>query len=459
MSVQAKRNNIRKVASNVMKLDPKNPIPYEPTGRSEAFLYTSAQNKYIPFLAPNDNYFQLLLEAKLLSPTNNSCVNSKTHFCIGGGLYFKDEKQSDQKFIDWAKKVNKKGQNLNKVLKSVFNNHLSVGNNFIEIIRGKVGKTKFIKIINRPFLDCRLSEPNEDDIPETVFISKKFRTKNGWDLKEDQVIELPIYYGNLDIPWYKSSHGTEHCIIHVKNEMPGYDYYGMPDNISSLPWQIMEYKGARYNIDNFENNMVIGGVLVVNGNLADNEITEIAKDVIHTHTGDGKSGRVMILSGQNMDASKSGYQPFDVHKDGSFLELDENTEKKIINSNNWDSALYGQHKTTGLGNGGNSYLTTIYNIKKKTVIEPIQRLIKEDFLYPLFEICDHWMGTKWRDLDLGFISVSPTSFVADVDINKILTIDEGREIIGYPKIGSKEKGDSMIDDDKKIKKEDNVSDK
>lgn len=444
MRQQAKKNNTQKIASNVMKLDTRNPIPYEPTGESEAFRFSSNSQKYIPFLASKDNFFQLLLEARLLSPTNNSCVNSKTHFCIGGGVYFKDEKQRDQAFLNWAKKVNKKGQSFNSLLKSIFNNHFSVGNNFVEIIRGKVGNTRFIKVINRPFLDCRLSEPNDDDIPEYVYISKKFRNQDTWVLNEKQTVKLPIYYGDLDMPWYKSPQGTEHCIIHVKNEMPGYEYYGMPDNVSSLPWQLMEYKGARYNIDNFENNMVIGGVFIINGNVSDDERREIAKDVIYTHTGDGKTGRVMILSGQNMDASRSGYQPFDVHKDGSFLELDENIEKKIINSNNWDSALYGQHKTTGLGNGGNSYLSTIYNIKKNTVVEPAQRMITEGFLCPFFQLYDQWMGTQWSEFDLGFISISPTSFLANVDVNSILTKNEGRELIGYPKMDSAQLGESLI---------------
>ncbi|TWP28423.1 phage portal protein [Apibacter muscae] len=451
MYVPRKKNHNHKVASNVMRLDPKNPIPYEPTGESEAFLLSSNSRKYIPFLAPKDNFFQLLLEAKLLSPTNNSCVNSKIHFCVGDGLFFKDETQEDPSLTEWMKRVNKKGQHFNKVIKTVFNNYLTVGNAFVEVIRGKIGTTKFIKVVNRPFLDCRLSLPNSDDISESVFISKKFRQRNAWTLKEDEVLELPIYYGDTKMPWYKSAQGTEHCILHIKNEVPGYEYYGMPDNVSSLPWQIMEYKGARYNIDNFENNMVIGGTFIINGNLTDKERIEIAKDVLYTHTGDGNNGRIIVLSGQNMDASKSGFQPFDVHKDGSFLELDENTEKKIINSNNWDSSLYGQHKTTGMGNGGNSYLTTIYNIKKKTVIEPLQRMMKEEFLSPLFEICDKWMNTEWSNIDLGFKSVSPTSFISDIDVNKILTKDEGREILGYPNMTSKEKGESIIDENKQNK--------
>ena len=84
--------------SNVETLDVKNPIPFEPSGESSAFHFSARNKKYLPFLEPKDNFFQLLLEAKLLSPTNSSCVNSKTNFCIGNGIYFKDEKQSDKEF-------------------------------------------------------------------------------------------------------------------------------------------------------------------------------------------------------------------------------------------------------------------------------------------------------------------------------------------------------------------------
>ena len=131
------------VFSNVAMLDVKNPIPYEPSGESSAFHLAKKNKKYLPFLEPKDNFFQLLLEAKLLSPTNSSCVNSKTNFCIGKGLYIKDGSE-DKEFEEFSKRVNNKGQNLNKVLKSVFSNHFTVGNNFIEVIRGKIGEKKFV---------------------------------------------------------------------------------------------------------------------------------------------------------------------------------------------------------------------------------------------------------------------------------------------------------------------------
>ena len=438
MKAQSKKEN--GITSNVASLDVKNPIPFEPTGVSSAFHFTARNKKYLPFLAPKDNFFQLLLEAKLLSPTNNSCVNSKTNFCVGNGVYIKDNKQNKD-FSEFIKKVNKKGESLNKVTKSIFNNHFTVGNNFVEIVRGKVGSKKFIKVINRPFLDCRLSEPNDDDICESVFISKKFRRKNAWNLIEDEAVELPIYYGDEKMNWYKDQLGFEHCIIHIKNSVPGYDYYGMPDNVSSLPWQILEYKAARYNIDLIENNLVVGGVIFLDGNVTQEEGKKIGQDIIYSHTGDGKYGRWAVVSGQNV--SKASLQQFNTNSEGSFLKMDDNVESKIIDSNNWDSALYGQHQTSGIGNGGYAYLSAVFETKQKTVIEPSQNLIIEDFFNPLFEIYDNWMGTTFSELEIGFEKVTPVSFAGEIDVNKVLTKDEGREIIGKPALGN-EKGGEFI---------------
>ena len=439
--MKSPRSEKKNIASNAATLDVVNPIPFEPTGTSAAFLSFTKKRRYLPFLEPKDNFFQLLLEAKLSSPTNNSCVNSKTNFCIGKGVYLKDEKK-DSDFDKFKKRVNNKGQNFNKVLKSVFNNHFSVGNVFAEIVRGKVGETKFVHMINRSFLDCRLSEPNDDDICETVYISKKFRRKTAWTLKEDEAVELPIYYGDTDMEWFKDDHGYEHCVIHLKNDVPGYDYYGMPDNVSSLPWQILEYKTARYNLDIIDNNLIIGGIVFLEGNVTPEEGKKVGQDIIFSHTGDGKRGRWTVVTG-GKGVANSSLQQFNTGSDGSFLKLDENVESKIIDSNNWDSALYGQHQTSGIGNGGFAYLSAVFETKNKTVIQPAQKLIKDDLINPFFEIYDAWMGTKFSDLELEFETVSPVTFAGELQINDLLTVDEGREIIGKPTLGG-EKGQEIV---------------
>lgn len=460
---QRAQNKAEKLSiTNVATLDIKNPIPFEPSGESDAFHFATRKNKrYIPFLAPKDNFFQILLEAKLLSPTNNSCINSKADFCTGKGLVHLEEKEDStfKEFIDWAKRVNKKGQSLNVISKSTFNNHFTFGNGFLEIVRVKVGSSRGLRVYLHSVLDCRLADPTDedDDIPKTVFISKRFRRKNAWSLVDDLVVELPIYYGDENMQWYVSDEGTEHCVIHLKNETPGYEYYGMPSNCASLPQQILEYKGARANLDDLDNNMVIGGVVVLEGNVTQEEANKVGREIIHTHTGDGKRGRWTVVSGAK-GITGSKIQSYDTKKDGSFLKMDENCESKIIDSNNWDSSLYGQHKSSGMGNGGFAYLSAVFDTKNETVIKPMQEWIMENFIKVVLKMHDEWVGTKWADLQIGFKTVSPVSFSGEIDVNKILTVDEGRAILGQPAMEDQAVGKQIIDNGKSKDKV-NVPDK
>lgn len=433
-----------------------NPIPFEPSGSSAAFLLPEKTKPYIPFLNPKDNFFQILFEASLGSPTTNACINSKVFFCAGKGLTIKDSSESELKeFRQLQKRINNKRQSLGKVLDGLFNKYFRVGNDFIEIIRSKVGDTKKVMAFPRKFLECRLSEADENDVPQSVYISKKFRNiKDDWSIDiEKDAIELPIYDGEDTKWWTHPTQGTEHCIIHVKNEMPGYDYYGMPENVASLPQQILEYKAARYNIDNFENNLVIGGLVVLEGNHTDAELDKVAKKIAAQHTGDGKRGRYAFISNKQ---GTGAVHDMKKQTDGDYLKLSENVEQKIIDANNWDSALFGQNNNKGLGNGGNAYVRTIFDIKNKTVIEPTRQVIIEDFIIPFFEIYDDWMGTNWSEKEFDFIPVVPESFAGDIDANAILTVDEGRQIFGKEPLPNNE-GSVIISTNQKKQKD--VSDK
>ncbi len=414
--------------SNEAKLDVVNPIPFEIKGNSSVFELFADNRKYIPFLNPKDNFFSVLQEASILSPTSSACINSKVFFCSGNGIRIKDaDKSTEKAFKDFQKRINNRRQTFGAVLDRIFSNYFRVGNVFIELVKIEVGSTKKLHAYVRSFLDCRLGRPDENDIPQTVVISSKFRSGGDWTIDSNNSVELPIYNGS-DTKWLKGPKGSEHCVIHIKNEMDGYDYYGAPENVSSLPWQILEYKGARYNLDNFENNMVIGGVVVLEGSFTDAELTKAGKRLVDQHTGDGKRGRWAVFGNKKGGAT---IQNFQKQSDGDFLKLDENAEQKIIDSNNWDSALYGQNQSKGLGNGGNAYLRSIFKIKHKTVVEPTRAVITEEFIEPFLQIHDEFCGSKWSQEDLEFVSIDIEDLVEDIDINSVITVDEGRAKLGF----------------------------
>jgi hypothetical protein len=430
-------------AFNAIKLDAQNPLPIE--FNSNIFVDLKGK-RYVPFLNPSDNFAQLLTEAYLLSPTTLSCVSSKARYCVGNGLIQKDVKEGseDPQFKSWSANVNRKQQSLNDILHGAFSNYFANGNPYIQVVRGMVAGKKFIRLYLRNTLDCRLSYPDDDDICNSVYISKYFRKLGIWNMNTIKTEEIPVYSSNMfDQPWARDEKGFEHTIFHLKNLVPGYDYYGMPSNVGSLPLQVLEYKSARYNLDNFENNMVIGGVVVFKGAMTEEEAKKAGRDIVYQHTGDGKRGRWCILSSEAGIGDGVEIKEFAKQEEGSFIESDKHNAEKIFMSNQWNKLLIGGSEQRGIGQGNSAYIRSVFDIANNTVIMPTQAMMKEKFLQPLLQICDEWMGTNWSTLNFDFNPIQPVSFLGDINVNAIITRNEGREIIGQPPMDG-DKGEEII---------------
>lgn len=438
------------VIVNAVKLDAKTPIPLETNGNG---YITKKGRKYVPFFDNGDNFFQILLEANLLSPTNLACVNSKTKFSIGQGWQLLDGKE-DAKLVEWAKSVNKKGQSLNDILKGIFNNRYSCGNSFIEIVKTKVGSSKYIKVFLKNYVDCRLTMPEaeDDDIPTSIFVSKNFRKKGVYTMVDDkEYVEIPIYTGEKNQEWYKDEKGNEHIIIHLKNEMSGYDYYGMPSNVACLPQQILEYKMSRYNLDNFDNNLVIGGLIVLQANMGPEESKKVAREITGAHTGDGKRGKYVILSSEN-GVENSKVINFDQNKDYDFINGSKRVEEQILLSNEWSKVLI-DPQSGSMGNSGKQ-IRELYETKMNTVIRPEQAFVIEKFLQPLMAICDEWTGSKWKDYQFGIKNIPVLGISNEIDVNSVLNINEGRVALGYQELEG-EAGKGRIKESKQLNLFDN----
>lgn len=410
---------------NAVKLDAKTPIPVETNGKGYGIR---TGRKYVPFFDNGDNFFQVMLEACLLSPTNMSCINSKTKFAIGQGLHVMKDKV-DADFDKWRKRVNKKGQTLNDILKMVFNNDCNAGNSFIEIVKVKVGTSLFVKLFVKNYIDCRLAAPeNDDDIPTHVIVSTNFRKKGVWSMGDDkQYVKIPLYTGEPNQEWLKDG-DTERAIIHFKNEVSGYDYYGMPSNVSSLPQQILEYKFSRFNLDNFDNNLTIGGLIVLQANMSGDEAKKTAREITKAHTGDGERGKYVVLSSEH-GIENSKIIPFDQHKEYDFIEGSKRIESQILLANEWSKALI-DPEAGGLGNSGKQ-IRELYETKMNTVIAPLQARVIEKVLIPILTVCDEVMKTKFTQLEFGFKNLPVLGITNDVDANAVLTVNEARALLGY----------------------------
>lgn len=414
--------------ANEVKMDAKNPVPFE---NPQTFSSVSG-HRYIPFLYPDDNYAQQLLEARLISTTNDACIRTKTDFCAGLGFEDKDGRDLPVGITDWFKKMNRKAEKALGLNKKAFQAFFTWGNSPIELVRFSVGKSKYFYVYVHNMLEWRLCAENTDGdvthaIRSTLFRRQGIATSE--QLKE--VKAIPLYrFGARDKDNWLKDGNVERTIIWYANPVTGFDHYGLPSNVASMIYQILEYKGARYNLDNFDNNMVVGGMLALKGQLGQAEANRIGKQVVTSHTGDGKRGRVVVVASEE-GIDSSSFHSFDTTKDGSFNESDEKWMQKIILANEWDAVLAGLISPSTMGKGS-GFITKILELKLNTVIRPAQQDIMDNVWNEIFSECQRWTGLPFDQFNIGIKNSIDISGLTDVDITPAVQVNEVRQAKGLP---------------------------
>lgn len=417
-----------------------NPIPFE-GGYSYSF---QNHRKYLPFLHPDDNYGHLLLESRLLSDTHNACIVTKKDYCAGSGFQHIDNTDLDPNFGTWLKSMNLSNEPISEVNRQIFEGFFTFGNQPIELVRTTVGKEKRFFVYPHNFLEWRLVEPDEDDICQEAIQSKLFLRRNYVLRPEEYKLfkTLPIYNPlNSDKLNWKRVGNSERTLIWYKHSISGFSHYGLPSAVSSMIYQMLEYKSARYNLDNFENNMVVSAVLALKGNLSQVETDRIGKKVINTHTGDGKRGRVITVSSEE-GITGSDFHSFDTHQEGSFENADAAWVQKIILANQWDAVLAGILSPHSFGKGA-GFLTKILEIKQNTVIKPAQSDLMQKVWNNIIPELTSWMGFKIDINNINIRNAIDISGLTDVDITPAVKVNEVRKAKGLTEDTSP-KGDMYL---------------
>jgi hypothetical protein len=422
--------------TNEVTIDPKRPVPFE---SGTAFSYIN-HTYYIPFLPPLDNFSQQLLEARLLSTTHNACITTKKDYCAGNGFQNDNGTDLDPAFVEWLSSMNLKNEPVTEINKQAFESFFTFGNVPIEVVRLTVAGKKHLFVYVHNFQEWRLVKPGDDDIVTHAIQSKLF-VREGYitvdDLKKAR--KLPIYNPRRREKdnWFKDEKGVERTLIWYKHSVSGYSHYGLPSAVSSMIFQLLEYKGARFNLDNFENNMIISAILALKGNLTQEEANKIGRQAIQTHTGDGKRGRVMVVASEE-GIEGSDFHSFDTHKEGSYNEADDKWTQKIILANQWDSVLAGIVSSSTLGKGS-GFITKILEHILRSVIKPAQNDIEQKVWKHIFTIANEWLGFSIKPEEISIKNDIDISGLTDVDITPAVTRNEVRIAKGLPEDPS-EKG-------------------
>jgi hypothetical protein len=424
---------------NAIKLDSNNPVPI--TFGGHAFTDMDGYS-YYPFFAPDDNLFRSLLEARLLSPTQSNCLNDKIFYSIGDGLQVQDQEFP----TEFDKRMNGKRQTIDDILKAVFDSFYQDGNKFIEVVRTEIGNERFVHAYPHNNMDCRFEVRKDGQDPTHVLRSKKFR-RDGYFTwtKEEKPVRIPLWRDDAADDkeiWLKDKKGVERTMFAVKNEVQGVDFYGLPSNFSGLHNVVLEWRATRFNLDNFENNMFLAGLLFIQGAMSKTEEKKFLQNLKKMYTGEGKGQRILPISSE-AGLTDTKFVPFNSTQEGHFMDFDKHNIDKIISANTWSKDLMDLKETSGLGKGG-EYLKQLFKIKFRTAISPVQQVVMNNFIFPLMQIIDEWKNTKFYDLPWYIKPVIPVSLEGMLDINSLLTVDEGREEMGKAPLKDAKKGKMLI---------------
>lgn len=432
------------------EMSPKEPMPFE---GGSGFTYV-ADARYMPFLSPDNNYGQLLLESRLLSATHNACIITKRDYCAGSGFRHSDNAEISKELSGWFSSMNLKDEKAVTVNKKIFEDFFTWGNVPIELVRFSVAGKRYMYVYVHNLLEWRLGSPDGDDVVHYAVRSKLFLS-NKLLLTPDeykQTKRLPIYNArNRDkakkVPtpgynWITDENGAERTLIWYKHSTSGFPHYGVPSAVSSMIYQILEYKGARYNLDNFENNMVVSAVLALKGSISQPEADRIGKKAISVHTGDGKRGRVIVVASEE-GIDGSDFHNMDTHKEGSYKDSDVVWSEKVILANQWDAILAGVVSPSSLGKGS-GFLTKILEVKKNSVIKPAQNDLIENVWRKVLKIGQDWLGFKDNIDTLEIADTIDISGLTDVDITPTVTVNEVRSGRGLADLKDKKKGEMLL---------------
>ncbi len=372
------------------------------------------QTKWYPFFKDSDNCYinDLALRAKR-SPTHGAILQSKAVYTAGEDfLYFKDgEAESfddlDERTRKYLKEVNAERDSLHWVFYKAAYDYITTGNAYIEVNRGK----EFTTLFNQDSTKVRVSETD-------AYITAYWREiKNNahYSTKDYPTEILPLWDNKLETTQKK-------FIIHLKNDTPEYDYYGLPENVQVLKWADIEYKIVQFNLDKFKNGFFPSVAMSVFGKapegMTDQKYVETIRDKF-TDEGNNHKIFVELLDSPDMAAKIT---EFTSTKQGDFEELQRLATQNIITGHRWFASLSGVQ--TGGQLGSNQQIRNEYNIALKSLIIP-------QFQKPLLKMFNEILKIAKIDVELGIMNVAPVGIEDRIEPKEILSINEQRELIGY----------------------------
>lgn len=371
--------------------------------------------EYKPFGSDN-LYPQALAALFRKSVTLRGIIKSKVQYIVGGGFTLNEE---NGKATDFVNMVNSRGQSLSQLFTPYLTDRFFSGNVWLEVITDP--KKSFVNIEHVQVVKVRRHKNGEDAIIHPDWANYK---------KGDNLSKvLPLW------PNFKRIDGANRSMVQVKDYEPDFDWYGIPDYIAAMDAAAIGYKTDKWNVSRLDNSFQTSGVLVVDGNMSDDDAADLKKDFKAEMTGEGNQGKVMLIV-KKLGGEGTEYTPINQGSDGDWMQLHNQSNDSLIMACNWKKSLAGITESTGFDTDRilNDYQvlkSTVINNEQKKFIETVKNIV---------------MVVRGLDLEgLTVLNTPPVSLLTKLTADSFTKKWEGRMLAGLDYDAEDPSQDQYID--------------
>jgi hypothetical protein len=348
---------------------------------------------------------------------------------------------------DWLCSVNIEDENMMEIVRKVIIDLETTGNAYIELIRGVVAGESFFFIEHHDSTTALLIRRND---AINVGFSPDWRLTANRDNRAP-VFELPLYKGRRT-KWAEVD-GTQRSVIHLKTYRTARHWYGLPESIASLLSQKIGFEINRHNLDRLESDFfprVFMEFFGVDG--MDEEAQEDHLRALEaTFTKKGKQRHGIFAQYNETEASNTKIHKLELDNKGDFVPLSAEARQQILTAHGTPAMIAGVQTAGRLGSS--SEIREMFELYNSTTIRPLQQFLVESMLTPILTEASGWLES-FEGLFLEMNTATPVSFMGDIDVNRVLTINEGRAQVGFGELTDNvdgeiirdERGDRIIND-------------
>ena len=380
-----------------------------PPNITEPKNLSTVNTKWIPF--GDDNLFpQYLAELKRKSSTQRSVLAQKTVFTSGAKFVCNNEPLRE--FIE---DVNADHESLRDVFKKLADDYYTFGNAYLEGVLYDGG----INLYHLDATTVRMAKNKRE-----VYVNSDWCRY--WN-NDEKIHRIPIYP--------RVSHNK--FVIHFKDYEPTFSFYGLPDYVAALEHIAVDYEIGKWNHTKFLNGFQPSAIVEISGDMGEEEAQELVREAQKKFVGDGNNGKILFIV-KNGDTSPANVEIIKDDQEGSWLDLQKITDQNIITANRWQPSLSGIVSSGKMNNTG-SEIRIAYDLVMTTVVKDTSEMLLNGIRTILYKE----MNFDPKDLLIHY--EPPISYITDIDVKQVLTINEQRVMLDED-LPMLEDGDMFIAD-------------